>query len=184
MIPNEHEITALWDEFGFPEQKRTHVRAVARVALFFVRAFLADPTRIPQGEELRPDIVLAAALLHDLDKNMVKLPGDRHPDAAVRELTRRGMDEVAAIVTTHPLHAILVPDTAPRTLEQKIVFLADKMAKYEVIGVDARFALWQAEHLPAEAQRELDAAYPLVKSLEKELCDRAGISREEMNTLR
>ncbi|MBI5619911.1 hypothetical protein HY950_03045, partial [Candidatus Gottesmanbacteria bacterium] len=80
-----------------------------------------------------------------------------------------GMEEVAALVKAHPLHAILDPLTAPKTWEEKILFLADKMVKYKIIGVDGRFALWNAEHLPAGQQAILDASYPKVKELEKEI---------------
>ena len=119
-------------------------------------------------------LLQAAALLHDIDNNIPKLSGEKHPDTAVRILREEGMEEVAAIVATHSLHAILDPVNGPKTIEQKILYLADKMVKYEVIGVDARFKLWSKEHLPPDAQAVLDAAYPKVKALEKEILAKIG----------
>ncbi|MBI4066465.1 hypothetical protein HY411_02000, partial [Candidatus Gottesmanbacteria bacterium] len=79
----------------------------------------------------------------------------------------------------HPLHAILDPAIAPKTIEEKLLYLADKMVKYEVIGVDGRFRLWNDEHLPVEEQEILDAAYPKVKELEKEVLGMIGMEPEE-----
>lgn len=112
-------------------------------------------------------LLLAGALLHDIDKAVSGLPGERHPDTGVRILKSEGMEEVASLVQTHPLHAILDPAIAPKTWEEKILYLADKMCKYEEVGVDGRFALWRRENLPSEAVELLDKAYPLVKKLER-----------------
>jgi len=87
---------------------------------------------------------------------------------------------VAELVKTHPLHAILDPTIAPSTWEEKLLFLADKMVKYEIITVDKRFALWNAEHLPPKEQDILDRAYPKVKALEREVFDLIGIVSEDV----
>lgn len=160
MIPTEVQAKALWDKYQLPEKKRIHVALVTKVAMD-----LANKINKPINRPL----LLAAGLLHDIDKVIPKLPGERHPDTGVRILREEGMDEVADVVTKHSLHMILDPRTAPKTWEEKLLYLADKMVKQEVIGVDARFALWNNEHLPEEAQRELDLAYPKVKQLEKEI---------------
>lgn len=163
MIPTEIQAKKLWDKYQLPERKRRHVELVARVAKFMA-------TKLKINEKL----LIAGALLHDIDKNIPKLPGEQHPDAGVRILREEGMEEVAALVKTHPLHAILDPAIAPRTTEEKLLYLADKMVKQEVIGVDARFKLWNDEHLPNDQQHILDAAYPKAKELEKEVSDLIG----------
>ena len=163
MIPTEDQVKQLWEKYGLPERKRRHVGIVAKVAKYMA-------TKLNINEKL----LIAAALLHDIDKNAPKLPGEQHPDAGVRILREEGMGEVADLVKTHPLHAILDPAIAPKTIEEKLLFLADKMVKHEVIGVDARFALWRDEHLPTAEQEVLDAAYPKVKELEKEVLDLIG----------
>ena len=109
MIPSEEEAKKLWDKYKLPKEKRIHVALVAKVAMEFAK-------KIPVNRKL----LLAAALLHDIDKAAMKLPGERHPDTAVRILLEEGMDEVAALVRTHPLHAILDPRIAPSTIEEKL----------------------------------------------------------------
>ena len=178
MIPNEEQARALWDKYQLPEGKRRHVELVARVALF-----LAQHIDKVTKRHINQSLLQAAALLHDIDKNILMLSRETHPDAAVRILNEEGMGEVAALVATHPLHAILAgsdlrelqgqtpvdPAICPKTWEEKLLFLADKMVKDDVIGVDARFALWNEEHQTTEEQAILDAAYPKVKELEKEI---------------
>lgn len=152
-----------------PEKKRRHVTLVARVAEFFAK-------KIPVNTQL----LVAAALLHDIDKAAPKPLGELHPDTAVRILREEGMGEVADVIMTHPLHAILDPAISPKTWEQKLLYLADKMVKYDIVGVDRRFALWNEEHLPPKEQEILDASYPKVKKLEQEVFKLAQISLDDI----
>lgn len=175
MIPNEKEAKALWDKYNLLEQKRTHVALVAKVALFLAQKFNQST-----NQPINRSLLLAAALLHDIDKNIPKLSGEQHPDAAVRILRQERMEEVANLVKTHPVHAILDPRIAPKTIEEKLLFLADKMVKFEILTVDKRFSLWNAEHLPQKEQEMLDAAYPKVKALEREIFDFIGITSEDI----
>lgn len=175
MVPTEDQAKKLWEKYNLPERKRRHVLLVAAVA----RA-LAKRVKSKTSQEVHMRLLLAGCLLHDIDKNAPKRPGERHPDAAVRILKEEGMAEVAELVRTHPLHAILDPAIAPRTIEQKLLYLADKMVKDEVIGVDARFKLWNDEHLPAGEQKILDEAYPRVKDVEQEILDLIGIDAKRI----
>ena len=165
MIPTQKQAKKLWEVFSLPETKRTHCLWVARLAVWFGR-------NMAKRDGVRVDIKVleAAALLHDIDKAIPRLVNECHPDTAVRVLREQGMDEVADLVKTHSLHAILDPSLSPKTWEAKILFLSDKMVKHAIIGVDERFALWRSERLPNRAAVELDAAYPKVKALEQEVC--------------
>ncbi|MCX6792101.1 MAG: HD domain-containing protein [Candidatus Gottesmanbacteria bacterium] len=165
MIPTEEQAKALWEKYRLPESKRIHVTLVANVAMLLATKFQVDKK-----------LLLAAALLHDIDKAVPPSPGERHPDTAVRILREEEMGEVADVVVTHPLHAILDPAISPNTREQKLLYLADKMVKYDIVGVDKRFALWNEEHLPPEEQKILDMSYPKVKELEQEVFKLARIS--------
>jgi predicted hydrolase (HD superfamily) len=169
MIPTKSQVNALWEKYRLPESKRIHARLVAGVAMFFATKFQVDKR-----------LLLAAALLHDIDKAAPKLPGERHPDGAVRLLREEGMGEVADVVRTHPLHAMLNPAIAPKTWEQKLLYLADKMVKYDIVGVDERFALWKAEKLPSQEQDIVDRSYPKVKELEQEVFKLAQISLNDI----
>ncbi len=165
MIPTEDQAKKLWGKYALPEGKRRHVALVAKVARFLAQKCTVHSAQCTVNEKL----LIAAALLHDIDKNAAKLPGEQHPDTGVRILREEGMGEVADLVKTHPLHAILNPTISPKTWEEKLLYLSDKMVKYEVIGVDERFRLWNEEHLPEQEQAVIDAAYPKVKQLEQEI---------------
>lgn len=165
MIPTEIQAKELWDIYQLPKDKRIHCGLVAKTA----KALAQKCHMLNAKCQINEKLLVVSALLHDIDKNVPKLPGEKHPDTAVRILREEGMDEVASLVASHSLHVILDPVTAPQTLEQKLLYLADKMVKYDVIGVDARFKLWNDEHLPKDQQTILDAAYPKVKALEQEI---------------
>jgi putative nucleotidyltransferase with HDIG domain len=166
MIPTEYEAKKLWEKYRLPEEKRRHVKLVAEVALYFAKKI-----------KVNKKLLLAAALLHDIDK---AVSSENHPDAAVRILRQEGYGGVADLVKTHPLHAILDPAIAPKTWEEKLLYLADKMVKYDIVGVDKRFALWRDEHLTAQEQKILDASYPKVKELEQEVFKLARISLNDI----
>jgi putative nucleotidyltransferase with HDIG domain len=139
MIPTERHIRLLWEKYEVPDRKRNHMELVARVALFLADRLTERNPRI----HIKKSLLLAAALLHDIDKNAPNRPGERHPDAAVRTLRKEGMEEVARIVATHSVHAILDLAIAPTSWEEKLLYLADKMVKQDVMTVDKRFALWR-----------------------------------------
>lgn len=170
MIPTHDQIMALWDLYELPDYKRVHMGLVEKVAIFFAKRLTQKA-----GVMVNTHLLSAAALLHDIDKAIPKGVGEHHPDTAVRVLREVGMGVVADLVRTHSLSAILDEHISPKTWEEKILFLSDKMVKREIVGVDKRFQLWRAEHLPPIAMRQLDESYPLVKALEKEICDMVQI---------
>jgi putative nucleotidyltransferase with HDIG domain len=165
MIPNEDQVNALWEKYHLPDKKRIHVALVGRVAMYFASKFQVDKK-----------LLLAAALLHDIDKSV----GGKHPERAVAILQKEGMSEVAEIVKTHALHLILDPKKSPKTWEQKLLYLADKMVKYDIVGVDKRFVLWNEENLPPKEQEILNACYPKVKKLEQEVFKLAQILPDDI----
>lgn len=174
MIPTEVQAKKLWDKYNLPQQKRRHVELVSKVARFLASK-INEPINLP--------LLIAGALLHDIDKAAQKLPGERHPDAAVRILKEEGTPEVANLVKTHPLHAILDPSIAPKSWEEKLLYLSDKMVKFEIITVDERFKLWNGEHLVPDAQEILNETYPKVKELEEEIFHLMGIKPNDVAKL-
>lgn len=179
MIPTEGEAKALWIKYSLPDKKQLHVSLVARVAKYLS---LLCEQKIP-GCHIQKQLVYVSALLHDIDKAVLPKIGERHPDTAVRILREEGMDEVADVVKTHPLHAILDPAISPTTWEERLLYLSDKMVKFSIITVDQRFHLWRAEHLPREAEDMLDATYPKVKKLEREICEAIGVAPSDIAKL-
>lgn len=183
MIPSRQQCLVLFDKYMLPSQKKIHVEEVTKLAKYFASK-IKNPCLAGRQErskiKINMELLEAAAMLHDIDKNIKPKAGEKHPDTAVRILTELGFTEVARTVKKHPLHAILNPEIQPETWEEKILFLADKMTKYEVIGVDARFKLWHAEHLPIAEVEILNKAYPLVKKLEEEIYSISNIGWEDI----
>lgn len=175
MIPKVYQALLLWQTYALPEQKQKHSLLVARVA-----KWIAEQIEQKKYLHIHKELLYIAGLVHDIDKNIPWETRETHPDAGVRILISLGYDEVATLVKKHPLHAILDPVLAPVTIEEKILYLADKMTKYEIISVDERFSLWHAETLTPKEQSVLDAAYPKVKALEAELCAMIQMDPEEM----
>ena len=178
MIPNEQTVHELWDKYALSEVKRNHSQLVANVALFLA-------TRVCQAAHVSIDtnLLYIGALLHDIDKNTQKQEGEHHPATGVRILRELGFDEVADLIKTHSLPAILDQTIAPSTWEEKLLFLADKMVKHSVITVDERFALWRHEALPQAALEGLDQTYPKVKRLETEVFSLIGMLPKDVASL-
>lgn len=170
---------ALWEAHSLPPYKQNHCTLVSCTAVWFARELMKKNA----AGHIDIPLLEAAALLHDIDKMAQKLPNEHHPDAGVRILIAAGFPEVAHIVKTHPLHAILDQNISPRTWEERLLYLADKMTKHAIITVDERFALWRAESLSPDAIQVLDASYPKVKSLEKEVCGYIGIEPVQLAAL-
>ncbi len=175
MIPTPDQAILLWQTYALPERKQIHSLLVARVA-----KWIAEQIEQKKHLHIHKELLYVAGLLHDIDKNIPWKKGETHPDAGVRMLMSLGYDEVAMLIKKHPLHAIVDSELVPTTLEEKILYLADKMTKYEVISVDERFSLWRIEPLTPEERSILDAAYPKVKKLESEICDMIQMSSSEM----
>ncbi len=179
MIPTYEQVAVLWKQHNLPPYKQLHCRLVAKTATWFASQLEKQHHDIT----VRVRLLEAAALVHDIDKMAHKLPHERHPDAAVRILREEGFGEIADMVRTHPLHAILDQTIAPKTIEEKLLYLSDKMVKLSIITVDERFHLWRDEMLPPEAVNTLDAAYPKVKALENEICSMIGVMPKDVATL-
>lgn len=175
MVPTYTEAIKLWKIYQLPENKKQHSLHVAKLAVFF-----ASKLQKKREVKIQTDLLLAAALLHDIDKNIPRMDGEQHPDAGVRILRKLHMDKVAQVVRTHPLHAILDPTIAPVTWEEKLLFLADKMVKDDIITVEERFALWEKEQLPKKEQELLILAFPKVKELEQFICTTMGLTPAEV----
>lgn len=164
-------ILSLWEKYALSPKKRVHVSQVARVADFLARKLMETTPDI----HINLSLLRISALLHDIDSGVQFLPHEIHPDAAVRILRDEGLPEVADIVKTHSLYSVLDAGIMPQKWEEKVLYLSDKMVKYEIITVDKRFALWRDEQLPPIAVEKMNTCYPIVKKLEFEIFSRIRI---------
>jgi putative nucleotidyltransferase with HDIG domain len=179
MIPTQQQSYQLWDKYHLPDKKRIHVQLVTDTALF-----LAGELQKKQRIQINLALLEAGCLLHDIDKAIPRLANEHHPETGVRVLREEGMDDIASLIQFHSVQYIEDLATAPKTWEEKLLFLSDKMVKQEVITVDKRFELWYAEtDLPEEQKIMLHRVYPIVKALEKEIFDLIGIFPEDVAQL-
>lgn len=180
MIPTIQQAKTLWETYHLPEKKRIHVQFVSDVSVFLAKRLMEHDASIV----IHIPLLMAASLLHDIDKAVEKLPHEKHPESAVRLLKQEHMEEVAEVVQYHSVHFIANPQTSPKTWEEQCLFLADKMVKYEVITVDERFLLWLSEDdLPEIEKQMLRNVYPLVKTLEQKIFSKIGIQPQDVAQL-
>ena len=123
-VPTAAECEVLLTNHQTPESVIRHSQKVAEVARRIVNVLLAA------GVSINPDLVCAAALLHDLCKGQAK-----HAEAAAAALQAHGMARVAEIVNAHTEMAF------DGTIEERaIVYLADKLVSADrLVSLDERF---------------------------------------------
>jgi putative nucleotidyltransferase with HDIG domain len=136
-----------------------HSRKVAEVA-----GQIADAL-VKTGLEINPELVRAAALLHDLAKGQPK-----HAEAAAEALRALDMPTVARVVAAHTdMEFVAVID------ERAIVYLADKLvAGEQLVTLEQRFqrALKRFHHRPdalAAAHRRKAVAGQIANAVEARL---------------
>ena len=132
-VPTESECEALLAVRQVPERVIQHSRAVAKVALRLASLLQQH------GLVLDLDIVLAAALLHDIAKDL-----PNHPAEGARIVSEIGYPRVAACISRH---MDLEPDRVHELAEDQLVYLADKLVKEDlVVSIQERLALTAARY--------------------------------------
>ncbi len=151
-VPDEVACLTLWDKYAMLPNVRAHSRAVADTALY-----LAD-TILNKGIALRRDMVLAAALLHDLAKTYCIRYGGGHDQlGAVWVLAECGNPALAQAVLYHVdwpwFEGELAPAANPFRLPL-IISWADKRVRHdEVVSLQERFEDLMARYGKTERSR-------------------------------
>jgi len=129
-VPNRSECDDLMARYGMRPNIVAHSRQVMRVALA-----IAD--NLGHGAAVDRDLVMAAALLHDITKTRAletKESHDRTGGALLREL---GFPRVGEIVEQHVILAGFDPEAG--LSEREIVNYADKRVMHDtVVSLDER----------------------------------------------
>jgi CTP:molybdopterin cytidylyltransferase MocA/HD superfamily phosphohydrolase YqeK len=123
-IPTTAECEAMLAQLRVPEPVGRHSRKVAQVACRIVDALQASHMAID------PNLVRAAALLHDMAKGQ-----PRHAEVAAAILQNHAMYRVAEVVTAHTEMAF------DGTIDERaVVYLADKLVSGDrLISLEERF---------------------------------------------
>lgn len=157
-----------------PASLQLHIQAVSAAAYqlsVWMRA---------AGESVNPLLAQRGAMLHDLAK--VSTLHDKHTnhgEAAAHLLIERGQPALAEIARRHILTNLLDPNLAPRTWEEKIVFLADKLMEgSHVVTLDQRINALSRRYSRFSAG--IQACQAPLRSLQRELCARMRIPEAQL----
>ena len=135
--------------------------------------------RLARGDALDAETVVLAAYLHDIGRSPL-VAGDtrEHNELSALILAAEGLSECAELARRHPIYAVLDPATAPRTLAEKIVFLADRRGGMRVEPLEERSGDTAARH--PRYKDEIARANPIAKQIEREVFDGLPFGPDEL----
>ena len=147
-----------WDRYAYPDWLRVHSTVVGRIAELLVRG---------RGG-IDADTVVLAAYLHDIGRTPLMADDPREHNLKSAEiLTTEGLTACGELALRHPIYAVHDPAIAPRTLEEKIVFIADRRGGQRVESIEERSADTARRH-PQHAE-QIARAIPIAKEIEREV---------------
>jgi len=117
-IPTEQQCLALLRKNGTKENIVAHCRAVRDFAVNLAERLAR------KGARVDIPLVAAGALLHDVEKLR-----PNHVKAGHDFVKKAGYPEVAILVKRHGLENLNDPSYRPQSIEEKLVFYADKRVK-------------------------------------------------------
>jgi putative nucleotidyltransferase with HDIG domain len=129
-IPTRDECEELMAEYAMLPHIAEHSRQVMRVS-----AAITD--HLKDGVSVNRDLVIAAALLHDITKTRSLTTKERHAASGAVLLRELGFQRVAGIVEQHVILQAL--NLEGRLEEAEIVFYADKRVMHDsIVTLDER----------------------------------------------
>lgn len=149
-----------------------HVQMVAACA--YQMALWLNQNDIPAN----PILAHRGGLLHDLAKLWPQKQVD-HGLAASLWLKEKGQFQLAEIASRHMLFEILHEERRPRSWEEKLVYLADKLIeKNTIVSIEERIAGLKTRYIMAPEL--LAQTYPLLENLQKEICQAVRIDPQQL----
>jgi putative nucleotidyltransferase with HDIG domain len=131
-LPSRKECLSLMDEYGMLENIISHSLEVTRVALFLCEELNK------RGQQINPDLVEAASLLHDLAKTeCLRTKGD-HAQQGYELLKKMGYDRIGEMVAQH-IHMWRKGNPCCVS-EEEVVNYADKRVRHDrIVSLKTRF---------------------------------------------
>ena len=155
-IPTKEECLKILKENNVPDNIIAHSKKVCDVAVKV--AGLLEKKHI----KINKNLIIAGALLHDVRK----LSPNDHVVEGYGLVNSLGFPEVAILIKKHGLANLDNDEFAPITLEEKVVFYADKrVTNDKVVSLDERFEYIKQRYKSENIERELK----FTKNIEKEL---------------
>lgn len=166
IVPTEKECYELLEESKVPENVVKHSETVKGLAVELAKDSIKCGNRVSLG------LVVAGALLHDIDK-IETLKQGRHGVIGWRKLREKGYWGTADIVRKHVLERI----QELSLIEEKLVYYADKrVIGNRVVPLAERLEFIEEKYgsKNRKAMQGIKKFEPLVFRLEKEIMEMAG----------
>ena len=151
-----------YTRYGFPDYLRSHSRLVGSIAAVLAKA------RAAAGDVLDVDGVALAALLHDIGRSPL-LAGDprEHNELSALILAAEGLPACVEPARRHAIYTVLDPATAPRTIEEKLVYTADRRGGLRIQAIEERAKDTAARH--PKYTDQVARAVPIALAIEREV---------------
>jgi HD superfamily phosphodiesterase len=162
-----------FDRYRYPDWLETHSRVVGAIAEALVGARRRDAPKIDA------EAVVIAAYLHDVGRSPL-LAGDPrdHNILSGLVLAAEGQGACVELARRHAIYTVLDPDLAPRTAEEKLVYVADRRGGQSVERLEER-AMDTAKRNPKYAA-QIARAIPLAKAIEREVFADVSFGPDEL----
>ena len=159
--------------YRYPDWLETHSRVVGAIAEALIAARRRGAPRIDA------EAVVVAAYLHDIGRSPL-LAGDPrdHNVLSGLVLAAEGLDACVELARRHAIYTVLEPELAPRTAEEKLVYVADRRGGQGVEPLAER-AQDTARRNPKYAA-EIERAIPLAKAMEREVFSDVSFRPDEL----
>ena len=210
---NEAKLIQLIKKYRVPSHINGHMKTVAAVAIFIGQKLLQN------GHKIDLVLVRQAALLHDIvkitdfktvdtkfftkpplkndiiffEELIAKYGHIRHVEAGYQVLMAADEPVIALIIKKHGLNSLLDSTICPQTLEEKVIYYADKRVRHdEIVTITDRLKdlrdrynnhdLFQnaADFSKPDPAREKILESKIFE-LEAEICIAAGIKPDSIN---
>ncbi len=163
-IPSRQQAFELLWAHNVPQNIIRHSIAVSRVAMEVAEKLKS------KGKKVDLELLDRACILHDIGKMEGIATGGPHELIGSEIVKKHEFRELSEIIRKHPLHYILDKKNAPKTIEEKILFYADKrVMHHKIVLLKQRLA--DLEKRYPEYAGSIRKAGPLVLKLEKELLE-------------
>ena len=151
-----------YDRYAYPDWLRTHSRLVGAIGAVLAKA------RAAAGDTLDTEAVGLAAHLHDIGRSPL-VAGDprEHNELSALILAAEGLTACVEPARRHAIYTVLDPATAPRTIEDKLVYIADRRGGMRIEAIDERAKDTAARH--PKYTDEVARAIPIALAIEREV---------------
>ncbi len=151
-----------FERYAYPDWLRQHSRVVGAIGAALAAA------RAKGGDRIDVDAVTLAAYLHDIGRSPL-LAGDprEHNELSALILAAEGLAACVEPARRHAIYTVLDPATAPRTLEEKLVYIADRRGGMTVEPLEERAGDTARRH--PRFTGEIARAIPIAMAIEREV---------------